>query len=525
MKRGLLIGALAGALLTAGLVWVVTSGPTLEAPETAAPSKSDAPELATETAQSQGPGVTASPQGKLDLDALDDEQLQQLVTASGQNAIKQAIERAGPAVVQIDVAKTIEGGSPLDQLFQDDPFFRHFLDEPQGRQARSLGSGFFFSFEGNTYLLSNNHVTQDASSIQVTTERGWRFAAEVIGADAAMDVAVLKIDDFRGRSVPTVALGDSDALEIGDWVVAIGNPLGLTHSVTAGIVSALGRNIQNPNASSRFRSLIQTDAAINPGNSGGPLVDARGRVVGINTLIASDAEGLNFAINLNEVRRVLPALIREGRFTRAWLGVYIQELDDALARQFGVPGGEGVLIGDLAPGSPSQGVLRAGDVVTHVDGTSVGSVAALQDAIMFKDVGQSVALTVVRDGETIQLDVRLGERPGDDALAQQEEQSQPEVESEALGKFGLRVVPNTPELAERLGLNTRQGVLVAGIEPGSRAYWASPRPQQGDLVAEVNRQRIESVADWNALAEELADDARAVLTLVRGGRTLYVALP
>lgn len=532
MKRQLFLGVFIGAVLAAGLIWLVFSGPFLSGATPATIPERVAESTVTQTAP---PAVTTAVQGTANdlilnaasLTALSKNEIQILITAAGQNAIKVAINRVGPAVVQIDVTRTVRSSYPLNDLFRNDPFFDRFFDlrEPGEREARSLGSGVFIEFEGQIFLLTNNHVSEDASSIRVTTEENWQFSARVIGADAELDIAVLQIDDFKGHTVATAELGDSGKLEIGDWVIAIGNPLGLTHTVTAGIVSALGRNIPNPNTSSRFRSLIQTDAAINPGNSGGPLVNALGQVVGINTLIASNAEGLNFSININEVKRSLPSLIRNGKLTRAWLGVFIQNLNEELAEQFSVSGRKGVLVSDIVPGAPSEGVLQSGDVITHVDGVAVSTVTELQDEIMFKEVEQNIVLSVVRDQQPITLELALAEKPSADEIATNRQPSKPRSDVEALEKFGIQVAPNTSELMERLELSTDKGVIVLSVESSSRAFWAVPPPQQGDLIVEVNRQAIYSVADWNAVVGTLGEDDRVVLTLLRGGRTLFVALP
>ncbi|HEY5596031.1 MAG TPA: trypsin-like peptidase domain-containing protein [Candidatus Bipolaricaulota bacterium] len=457
----------------------------------------------------------------VDLSSLDEESLHALITASGQNAIKTAIRQVAPAVVQIDVTRTVSNVRRFGQfkLYFNSPLEDLLQRAPQSqRLSRSLGSGVLVSFEGQTYVLTNNHVIDGADGIQVTMQQGEKLFAEVIGMDATMDIAVLRVD-AAGMALPSAELGDSSTLEIGDWVVAIGNPLGLSHTVTSGIVSALGRDVDSP-VGERMHALIQTDAAINPGNSGGPLVNARGQVVGINTLIANNAEGLNFAINVNEITRVLPQLIQAGKVTRAWLGVFIQDLDQALAQQFGVEAGKGALVSDVVEGSPAQGLLHSGDVITAVDGQAVGSVSQLQGAIAFKAVGTVVTLSLVREGQPATVQVALGEKPSDGIAPGGEISS-----DVALEKFGLHVSALTPEQAKELGLPTSQGVVITAVDPDSRAYWASPQPQPGDVVLEVNRQDIGSVAEWNEQVSNLGEQDQVVLTLVRQGRAFFVALP
>jgi len=480
-------------------------------------------------AQPQSPSQTVETFGSLDLAQLSDDTGQTLLAASGQSAIKSAIRAAAPAVVQIDVTRTVRQQSPFGgdmRFYFNDPdsplndLFEQFEDRfNRERQTEGVGSGFFIDFEGQTLVLTNHHVVDGADQIRITTQQGWEFSGEVVGSDARLDLAVVRVDDFQGRDVPVVPLGDSDALETGDWVVAIGNPLGLSHTVTSGIVSALGRQVNNPQGAGTFRSLIQTDAAINPGNSGGPLVDARGRVIGMNTLIASNAEGLNFAISVNEVKRVLGQLVRDGRVTRAWLGVYIQDVDGNLAQQFGVEAGRGVLVSDVIQGAPAEGVLQRGDVITRVNEVAVGDVGALQEAIMFRKPGETVTLSGVRDGQPLQLEVTLGQRPADGQVAGAARLDEP------VEKFGLQLQAITPELAERMDLPTDEGLIVAGVEPGSRAAQAQPRPQQGDVLLELNRRRVSSAAGWNGLAGQLEQNDRVVLTLMRGGRAFFVALP
>jgi len=509
MKVRILTGTLAVALLMVGTAWALLGGSS-----------------AFGLAQTQAPAVSAQPAPSLNVAELDKDAVQAIITASGQNAIKSAIAKVAPAVVQIDVTRSLAGNDrfgqdPFEFFFKDGTPFKRFMERaPQQRNpvSKALGSGVFVKFEDEVYVLTNNHVVQDAQSIRVTTQQGDQFSASVVGADALIDIAVLRLEDAQDKTLPTANLGDSTTLEIGDWAVAIGNPLGLSHTVTAGIISALERNIDGPAGAGRFRSLIQTDAAINPGNSGGPLVNARGEVIGINTLIANNSEGLNFAININEVKRALPQLVHDGKLSRAWLGVFIQDLDDALAQQFGVSDGQGVLVSDVVQGSPSEGILQSGDVIVSLDGTALDSVSQLQDAIMFKAAGTVVTLDVVRDNQTISLQVTLGQRPGDDQVLTGAAQA-------PLEKFGVHVEALSASVAQKFGLDDTQGVVITKIEPNSRAFWANPQPQPGDVVIEVNRQVVSTIDDWNTLTGKLEENAKVVLTLVRQGRTFFVALP
>jgi len=505
MKKEMLFGVILGAVLTTGLIWVFNGNDVFSETQ----SVMDIHSSASKTLQTQNPtpintsqsatienatqsSVILAPDGSL-LESLSKDDLQILITASGQNAIKSAIEKVSPSVVQIEVVRP--GGNVLGN-------------------ANASGSGFFFEHENQIFIMSNNHVTENANNINVITELGWEFEAEVVGADADIDISVLRIKDFKGRDVPTVKFGNSETVEIGDWVVAIGNPLGLAHTVTAGIISALGRNIRNPNTANRFRALIQTDAAVNPGNSGGPLVNALGEVVGINTMIVTNSEGLNFAVNINEVKRALPSLVQEGQVTRAWLGVYIEELDDVRTEQFNVPDGQGILIQDVIAPGPSLGVLQDNDVITHVEGVRINTILELQDEIMYKQVGQVVRLSVIRNEQPINIEVTLGSRP-----------TQDELENPTLEKFGLIVVPNNVPFAQRFGLNIDTGMLLWNVTPGSRASATMLDFQQWDVIVEVNGEPVVSVEDWLAFVEPLDDKAPVTLKLMRAGVEIVMTIP
>ena len=442
------------------------------------------------------------------------------IAASGQAAIKTAISRVAPSVVKVEVAKRTT--SVWDTLLQD-PFLRRLFDlGPLGeREVTSIGSGFVVEHDGVRYVLTNAHVVEGAIAIRVTDKTGKELPATVVGMDALLDLAVVAIED--ALDVPPVAVGDSDRLEIGDWVIAIGNPLGLSHTVTLGIVSALGRDVQRPDGSGYYQRMIQTDAAINPGNSGGPLVNAAGEVVGMNTIIARSTEsgvaveGINFAVPINEIVRALSQIAVHGKVTRAWLGVYIQDLLPGMAAQLGIARGQGVLVADVVPGGPAATAgMKAGDVITAVDGRDVKDTDALQLEIMYRKVGEQVVVTIIRDGTETSLPVILGERP-EEAPPSETVPSQRGVE-----KFGLTVAAITPELASRYGLTQSEGVVVIAVASGSRAYWAGIAA--GDVVVEVNRNLVSSIADWNKIVAGIGDREEVLLTIVRRGRTQFVFL-
>jgi serine protease Do len=487
-------------------------------------SEKKAPEAPIALAQATAP---ATPSTDL-FSQLTKEQVEQLIVAAGQNAVKIAIEKASPAVVQLEVVRQGSSRNPFEDFF-DDPFWRFFGDPFNRNQGveRSLGSGFVTDFQGQKIIITNNHVVQDATSIRITFPDRRSVDGELVGGDAFLDVAAVRLKDPNAHELPTVELGDSDKIEIGDWAIAIGNPLGFQHTVTSGIISALHRDFPKPDGSGQFQDMIQTDTAINPGNSGGPLLDALGRVIGINTAIAVNAEGINFAIPINAALRVLPSLLATGKVSRAWLGVVIQDLTEEIAQQFGVEPESGVLIADVRPDGPSSGILQRGDIVLSVEGTSVRRVQELQQAIMYRPVGSKVQLEVLRSGEKQIVEVTLGERPSEQALMGVTPgiPGQPTPQGQGVEKFGLKVQPLTPELSQRLNLpNDSEGVVIETVQPGSRAFWAGL--QVGDLVIEINRQQIKTLDDWNRLVSELPDDTRVVLTIIPrgGGSTRFVPL-
>ena len=442
--------------------------------------------------------------------------VQEKIAASGQAAVKSAIARAAPAVVKIEVVKRV--ASIWDQFF-DDPFFRRFFGLPQ-REVTSVGSGFVIDYAGKRYVLTNAHVVENATSIRVTAKSGKDLPAKVVGTDTVLDLAVLAVED--ALDVPPVVLGDSDALEIGDWVIAIGNPLGLSHTVTLGIVSALGRDVPRPDGTGYFRRMIQTDAAINPGNSGGPLVNAFGQVVGMNTLIARSTEsgvaveGINFAVPINEILKAMAQIAVSGRVTRAWLGVYIQDVVPGMERQLGVR--QGALVAEVVAGGPADKAgVKAGDVIVAVSGRTITNANDLQMEIMYRAVGEKVELGIVRGGRSMTIAVVLGERPAEEGQA-------PGVPpaAEKAEKFGLTVQDITSELAQKYSLRQTSGVVVVAVAVGSKGYWAGVR--EGDVIVAVNRTDVANLAEWKQTVAGLREDEEVLLTVVRGGRTWFLLL-
>jgi len=500
MRKSLLIGIVAAVLISAGVTigWIgIPAG---------------------------GPGLT----GPVAL--ADETDVNGEITDSGQAAIKAAIAAVGPAVVRVDVTGTVTMQNPFSDFFGD-PFFRHFFgspfdDRPQRRQWQGVGSGVVFEYGGEKLVLTNAHVIEDADEIEITDVSGNDWSATVVGSDELLDIAVLKIDgDASGLA--TAVLGDSDTVEIGDWAIAIGNPLGLSYTVTLGIISAVNRDIAKPSGIGVYNNLIQTDAAINPGNSGGPLVNAEGEVIGINTMIARETssgipvEGINFAIAINGVKDVLDQLVNSGKVTRGWLGVQVTDVTPQTAREFDVdPDQEGALIAHVYPGDPADlGGMKDGDVVVRIGDTPITSADDLIREVALLGAGTTVEIEVIRQGEPNVLSVTLGERPSEEDLADYQGKTGSE---EATSEFGITVGPITPIIAEHLGLNSTEGVVIMDVAAGSRADQAGL--QEGDVILEIDHQQVSSVEDWNRIVSGLSEDAHPTLTIIRSGQLGFVRL-
>jgi serine protease Do len=424
-------------------------------------------------------------------------------------------EHVSPAVVSVRTSKTVSGpgggAGPHGQQNPMEPFgggnpFEEFFGKREF-QVPSLGSGFVISADG--YIVTNNHVVEDVDKIEVAFKDGKELQAEIIGRDPATDIALIKVKPEK----PLAALpfGDSSKLRPGDWVIAIGNPFGLEHTVTAGIVSALHRrNI----GAGRYDDFIQTDAAINPGNSGGPLIDLAGEVVGINTAINPRANTIGFAVPIDMAKEVLPSLKNAGHVTRGWLGVVIQRITPDLADQLKLAGTDGALISRVDPKGPAQEAgIQRGDVITQFGDKPIKEMEELPRLVATSPPGAKVALTVMRDGKEKKVDVKLG------TLKEGEEVAKADAPEKGPATFGLRVQPLSEELAEQLGVDEKRGVVVAEVESGSPGDEAGLR--RGDVVLEVNQQEIGSVGDFR---KSLEGKEKALLLVRRADNTIYVAL-
>ncbi len=417
-------------------------------------------------------------------------------------------EAIKPAVININtVSRGGPGRTPFEEFFGEEFFRRFFGDIPERIPQRSLGSGVIVDPTG--IALTNAHVVERATDIEVVTLDGRKHKARVVGMDRKTDLAVLRLDDGKG-TFPYARLGDSDRVQVGDWVIAVGSPFGLQATVTAGIISAKARQIgQGP-----FDDFLQTDAAINPGNSGGPLVNMQGEVVGINTAIVAGGSGIGFAIPSNMAKKIYTELLAKGKVTRGWLGVSIQPLTPELAKSFGAKEPRGVLISDVVPDSPAQKAgLQPGDIVLEFDGKKLEGPGDLQRAVGLAAPGSVARARVWRDQSEKTVEIKIGEAPD-------------EREARAPGRggslLGLEVRPITPEIARQLNLRSTEGVVVARVEDGSPADDAGI--QRGDVIREINRQKVRSMADFERLTRDVKEGDRLTLLLQRGPMSLYVAL-
>lgn len=425
------------------------------------------------------------------------------------------VKQLKPAVVSVSTASVVKRRRGVDPF---EEFYRGYMGGEQGTGRvvpRGQGSGFIIHESG--LVLTNNHVIDGADRIGVKLADGREFQANVVGRDPKTDVALLRLDD--AKDLPTVYLGDSDRADVGDWVVAIGNPFGLSHSVSVGIVSAKERFI----GAGPYDDFIQTDAAINPGNSGGPLFNARGEVIGINTAIVAHGQGIGFAVPINLVKVLVPQLEQTGTVARGWLGVAIQDLTPEIARSLKVPeSSKGALIADVVPGSPAERAgLEHGDLVVSVDGRGIDNYAHLSRTIALLPPGKAIRLGVLREGKRMDLEVAVAARDDQGRVLDAKAERKGATEAKA-GPLGIAVSEVTPEMARSLGLSRPTGVVVAEIAGDSPAARAGL--SEGDLILEVNRRAVRSLRDWNELVRSVSPGEMVLLRLQRGESAIYVAV-
>ena len=434
----------------------------------------------------------------------------------GLDTFRDIARAANPGIVNINTSKVIKRSrmrDPFRDFFGDDMMDRFFGPQgsgPERQTQRSLGSGFVVDKEG--YILTNRHVIEGADKISVTFGVGGKnYDARLVGKDARTDVALLKIEPTEPLGV--LMLGDSDQTEVGEWVMAIGNPFGLGgNSVTVGVVSFKGRNMSLTQGTGV--DMIQTDASINPGNSGGPLLDTRGQVIGINTLIVTQgvpqSAGVGFAVPINVAKTILPQLREKGRVIRGWLGVNIQALNDDAAKTFGLKEGRGAIVLDVTPGSPAEKAgIKPDDVIVGVDGRSMRDNSEISGYIAARAPGTMVRLQVFRDRSEKSISVTLGMFPDQD--------TETEASAEGRAQLGMTLQNLTPELSARLELpRGTRGVVVTNVEAGGAAENATPPLQRGDVIVSVNGSAVASVDEFEAEIERAGKGGLARLRLRRG---------
>lgn len=431
-------------------------------------------------------------------------------------AFSEIVKAVSPAVVNISTTKTFRRHpTPFDEFFD---FFYPFPNDRARRwKEQSLGSGVIVSSDG--YIITNNHVVERADEIRVTLFDKRTLKAKLIGSDPKTDIAVIKID---GSNLATIPWGDSDKLQVGEFVLAVGNPFGLSHTVTMGIISAVGRADVGI---AEYEDFIQTDAAINPGNSGGPLVNINGELIGINTAIFSKTggyQGIGFAVPSNMARRVMEQLIKEGRVTRGWLGVVIQELTPEMAQKFGLRSTEGVLVSDVTKGSPAHkaGIVR-GDIIIEFDNKKVVNVSQLRNMVAQTKVGSVVNIKLLRGNREIDLTVNIMELPAE--IGEKIPSSLDDINVPGNPLSGITVSDLTPSIARQLGVGTEEkGVVVIKIEHGSPADEAGIR--KGDVIQEIDRQEIRNLNDFNRVISKLGVNDTVLLFINRGGKKFYLTV-
>jgi len=416
----------------------------------------------------------------------------------------------GPAVVNISTEKSIKGGGRVFRHFSPGPFgkndpfedfFNKFFGDEQQREykQRSLGSGFIIDKSG--YIVTNNHVVENADKIKVKLKDGDEFNAEIVGRDPNTDLALIRIK--ANRELPVAKIGDSDALKVGQWVVAIGSPFGFEQTVTAGIVSAKGRVI----GSGPYDDFIQTDASINPGNSGGPLINLQGEVIGINTAIIASGQGIGFAIPINMAKNIIAQLKSNGEVTRGWLGVSIQSLSKDMAEYYGIKDGKGVLVTDVFKGDPAAkaGILPQ-DIILAVDGKKINDSRDLSRIIAGIPVGEKADIKVLRDGNEKEFKVTIAKRDSEKTAG-----LRPDIKEGSV--LGIQVSNLTPELKQRFNLGNDSGVIVVGVEQDGKG--AEAGVQTGDLIKEINRHKIASVKDYENLLSKIKSGETIKLLIQR----------
>jgi serine protease Do len=429
-------------------------------------------------------------------------------------------EHLKPSVVNMSTTQVVRGQrraiprmpfpNPFGERDPFEEFFERFFggENPQREfRRRSLGSGFIINREG--YIVTNNHVVENASDIKVSLSDKEEYDAKVIGRDPRTDVALIKIE--AKKELPAVALGDSNQLRVGEWVMAIGNPFGLGHTVTTGIVSAKGRII----GAGPYDDFIQTDASINPGNSGGPLFNMNGEVVGINTAIIASGQGIGFAIPVNVAKDLLIPLRERGRVVRGWLGVQVQAITPELAKSFGLERERGALVADVMPDTPAEKAgIERGDIVVEFNGRKIEEMNDLPRMVASTPPNAEVPVKILRKGQEKVVHVKVAEL--------REERLAASGGGTLEESLGMTVQELTPEIARSLRITEAKGLVVTNVDEGTPADEAGIR--RGDVIVEVNQKKVENLRDYRAALGRVGSADSLLLLVRRGGNVLYVAL-
>jgi len=452
------------------------------------------------------------------------------------NSFADIIEKASPAVVKISMTRIIKASAQQsNNPFASDPFFRQFFGgqgvnpRPRDQREEGLGSGVIVGSSG--YILTNNHVVEKANSLKVELSDGRSFTGKVVGADPQTDVAVVKIN---ASDLPTLPFANSDAARVGDLCFAIGNPFGQDHTVTMGIVSAKGRHLES---GTYIQNFIQTDASINPGNSGGALINARGELIGMNTMILTGGSsfggeggnvGIGFAVPSNMAKQVMDQIMKTGKVSRGYMGVSLQNLTPDLAQQFGVKDTHGAVIADVTPGAPGEKAgLKSGDVIRAIDGKKVDGSDDLTMDVISHTPGNSVTLDIVRNGQPMKVNVTLGQRPGGVDWDHPNQSNGDNNDNDDNGNTGnvsirgIHVETLTPELAQQVGVSAgTHGVVIDSVDADSPAADSVGR---GMIIIAVDRHPVTDVQQFKQLMNQ-AEGKSVLLTYNLGGQTGFTVV-
>ena len=441
------------------------------------------------------------------------------LTKDQKSPFVEVVKNIRESVVNIQVDYEVKTGTGNGLPFNDE-FFKFFFPDqfrnpqPKSRQSMQMGSGFIFKKDGNdVFIITNNHVVENGKDgkITVTLADKAKYEAEIIGLDSASDIAVIKIEVEKNEKVITAPLGDSDEIEVGDWAIAIGNPfgrLGLERTVTVGVISATGRsNLNFGNDSPTFQNYIQTDAAINPGNSGGPLVNIKGEVIGVNAAITSTSGGnmgIGFAIPANLTKEVVEDLIIDGKVTRAYLGIYLQEITSDLRKSFDLNEVAGVLVNRVIEDTPAENAgLKNGDVIIKFDNKKVENVSKFMLMVAGSDIGKKVPVKIVRNKKEKDLIVELIERPSDEISASDD----PAVTNTEW--LGIEVESLKSDFAKRNEINEDNGVVITNVENNTPA--SNSNLGTGDVIIEINNRAVENMKDYKNIVNEIKDENNEII--------------